>query len=275
LRADLHCHTKVSDGSMEPLDLIDYAARIGLDCIAVTDHDSMAGIAPAQARAKHHGIRFIPGIEVSTYDHKHGKKVHLLCYMPVSPESLLSFCGETLAKRNETSFAIIEKVATKYPVDLETVKKYSCGSGAIYKQHIALALMDMGICLSVFGELYRELFSEKTGWARVEPVYPDTRDAMKLIKETGGAAVLAHPGVYNNFDIIDELCGMGLDGIEVCHPRQSASVEKAACEAAQSHGLFKTGGSDFHGMFSTIVNPLAARTAPEEELPRILNRLNK
>ncbi|MDR3645218.1 MAG: PHP domain-containing protein [Clostridia bacterium] len=275
MRADLHCHTKVSDGSMTPGDLIDYAARIGLDCIAVTDHDSMAGTEPAQARAKHHGIRFIPGIEVSTYDYEHGKKAHLQCYAPVRPGPLLSFCGEMLVRRNAAALEIIEKVAAKYPVDLETVKKCACGSAAVYKQHVAIALMNMGYSVSVFGALYSELFSTKTGWARVEPKYPDTRDAMKIIKETGGVAVLSHPGVYNNFDIIDELYGMGLDGIEVCHPRQSADDEAKAREAAKSHGLLMTGGSDFHGMSSARVNPLASRMAPEEELPRFLSRLDK
>ena len=273
MRADLHCHTRVSDGSMTPEDLVDYAARIGLDCLAVTDHDSMAGVEAARERAEIYGVKLIPGLEVSAYDFQNHKKVHLLCYGPRRPKPLLELCAETLRARSEASVRIIRMVAARYPLDLKTVQKYAAGSGAIYKQHIVKALAEMGYTLSVFGDLFRELFSARGGWARVEVRYPDCREALEVMRQTGGLCVLAHPGVYGNFDIIDELCGIGLDGIECCHPRQSEADEQAAFEAAKKHGLLATGGSDFHGMFSARVNPLAARTAPESILPLFLDKI--
>lgn len=275
MRGDMHCHTRVSDGSMTPAELIDYAARIGLDCVAVTDHDSMTAIGSAQARADERGILLIPGIEVSTFDYKHGKQAHLLCYWPSAPESLLALCRETLRSRDEAALAITEKLSAKYPVDIQTVKQYSDGSDAVYKQHIVMALAQMGFTTSIFGELFRELFSAKTGWARVDPKYPDTREAMRLIREAGGLSVLAHPGVYGNFDLIGELCDMGLQGVEACHPRQSPEDEKAAFEAASRYHLIPTGGSDFHGMFSARVTPLAARMAPTESLNMLVKQFVK
>lgn len=272
---DMHCHTTVSDGSMTPADLVDYAARIGLDSVAVTDHDSMAGIQSAQTRADECGVILIPGIEVSTYDYKHGKQAHLLCYWPSSPEPLLALCRQILKSRDEVALAITEKLSTKYPIDIQTVKKYAGGSEAVYKQHIVMALAQMGFTTSIFGDLFRELFSAKTGWARIDPKYPDTREAMRLIREAGGLSVLAHPGVYGNFDLIGELCDMGLQGIEACHPRQSADDEKAAFEAAACHKLIPTGGSDFHGMFSSRVTPLAARTAPAGTLDQLVKCYHK
>jgi len=88
---------------------------------------------------------------------------------------------------------------------------------------------------------------------------------MNILKESSGFAVLAHPGVYSNFELIDELCTMGLDGIEAYHPRHSPADQKASLDYAGEHRLFITGGSDFHGMFSTRLTPL-----PHVQLLKIL-----
>lgn len=273
MKGDLHCHTKNSDGSLSPEALVDLAARLTLSCIAVTDHDTMNGVVAAEERAVQAGITLLPGIEISSYDYVHHKKVHILCYLPKKPQALLELCRETLRRRTNASLRMIEKIAARYPIDVETVKKYADGSAAIYKQHIAYALMDRGYSLSIFGELYSSLFSAKSGgWALVESKVPDFHEAFTLAKETGGAVVLAHPGVYQNFDIIEELCEMGLDGIEVWHPRQTETDTKRALEAATQHHLIRTGGSDFHGMSASKVTPLGTRTAEDDELASLITR---
>lgn len=250
--------------------MVDLAARLSLPCIAITDHDTMDGVAAAKKHAENLSIKILPGIEVSAYDYRHGKKAHILCYLPKKPQPLLDLCKETLLLRNNATLEMIEKVKTRYPIDVDTVKKYAKGCPSLYKQHITLALMDMGYSLSVFGELYTSLFSSKTGWAYVEFKQPDVREVIKLVKETGGAAVLAHPGVYDSFDEIDELCQMGLDGIEVYHPRQSESDTRRALEAAEKHSLIRTGGSDFHGMTASKVNPLGTKVTESGELAKLL-----
>lgn len=271
MNGDLHCHTKKSDGSLQPDALVDLAAKLSLSCIAITDHDTMDGTVQAKAHADLLGIRLLPGIEVSSFDYKEGKKVHLLCYLPKRPQPLLDFCSKTLFLRNKATIEMIEKVSTRYPIDVETVKKYADGCPALYKQHILLALMDMGYSMSVFGELYSSLFSSKAGgWALVQSKLPDVREAFKLVKETGGVAVLAHPGVYGSFGIIEELCEMGLDGIEVWHPRQNENDTRRALEAAEKYHLIRTGGSDFHGMSSSKVNPLGTKTTESEDLAKLL-----
>jgi phosphoribosyl 1,2-cyclic phosphate 1,2-diphosphodiesterase len=254
---------------MEPCGVVDLAARLKLSCISITDHDTMDGVNSALSRAAKVGVKVIPGLEVSTYDYRNSKKVHILCYMPKNPEPLLELCRQTLNERTKASLEMAQIVSSKYPVNAEIVKKYASRSTAIYKQHIILALMDMGYSLSVFGELYSSLFSSKDGWALINIHLPDTRDALRLIKETGGAAVLAHPGVYGNFDIIEELCGMGLDGIEVWHPRQSQQDTKRAYDAAARFNLIRTGGSDFHGMYASCVTALGAKQTEDAELERL------
>ena len=257
---------------MEPDHLVNQAAKIGIPCIAITDHDAMDGVETAQTRGEQIGVRVLPGMEVSTYDYLHGKKVHLLCLLPKRPTPLLEFCRETLKRRTAATHEMIARLAKCYPIDVPTVRHYAPHSSSLYKQHIMLALMDMGYTLSVFGELYRTLFSPKNGWALVETHLPDTRDAIRLIKQTGGAAILAHPGIYGNFDIVEELCRLSLDGIEVFHPRQSTADTLRAREASERFGLIRTGGSDFHGMISSAVNTLGARQTEEDQLTKLLER---
>ncbi|MFO7160069.1 MAG: PHP domain-containing protein [[Clostridium] cellulosi] len=272
MSGDLHCHSCLSDGSMEPSNIVDLASRLNINCIALTDHDTMDGIPEAVRLSKSAGVKVIPGMEVSAYDYDHDKKVHLLCYMPKKPEHLLEMCRETLAKRTEATLKMIERVSSRYPVTPEIVKRYAGKSKALYKQHISMALMDMGYSMSVFGDLYRSLFSKRNGWALIEFELPDFRDVIRLIKEAGGAAVLAHPGVYDNFEIISELVELGLDGIEVWHPRLSDEDTKRAYEAAERFHLIRTGGSDFHGMTSSKVTPLGTKLAETDELDKLLER---
>ncbi len=271
MRGDLHCHTRVSDGSMRVEELVAYAVRIGLECLGVTDHDSMGGVARAQKAAAGTGLRVVPGLEISAYDHARGKKVHLLCYAPSKPDGLLAFCAQTLRGRERASLEMIEKVATRYPISAAAVRACAAESHSIYKQHIIAALMDMGYSLGMFGELWTECFSHsKGGFALVPMHYPDAREAVRVAKESGGLVALAHPGLYRNFDILDELCALGLDGIEAHHPYHSDADEQTALEAAARHGLVVTGGSDFHGYYRSRVNPLFKKGLEGNELDRFL-----
>lgn len=272
MSGDLHCHSAKSDGSLQPSKLVELAAKLNIPTIAVTDHDTMAGVAEAQKRAKELSLEVIPGIELSTYDYKHKRKLHLLCYYPKKTDELLNLCGETLKKRSDATLKMFEKVKEKYPMTLNDLKYYSHGSMAFYKQHIIAALLDMGYTISIFGDLFKELFSPKDGWAYVGFKMVDSREAIKVVKATGGAAVLAHPGVYGNFDIIEELASMGLDGIEVSHPRQSKEDCKKAEEAAERFKLIKTGGSDFHGMNSSRVCPLGVCRTEDDQLKLLRSR---
>lgn len=260
----------MSDGSLRAEDVARLAARIGLAALAVTDHDSMDAVARAAKAAEGSGVRVVPGIEVSAWDPERRRKVHLLCYAPRHPQTLLDFCAQTLRERQRASLAMLEKAAARYPVDEETVRPYMSENGVLYKQHIAAALMDRGYDITLFGALWHTLFSREAGFALVSMHYPDAREALRAIKEAGGLAVLAHPGHYRNFELVPALCALGLDGIEAYHPSHTAEDERTALEAAARHGLLVTGGSDFHGSYRAYANPLAARTLSGEALQTFL-----
>lgn len=264
LKADLHCHSTVSDGSLTPAQLVECARRAGLDCIGATDHDCLDGgrRAAEYARKNCPGFRVIDGVELSTFDYQAGKKVHLLCYHPARTEALEQICRHTREERVRVAEQMLARISMRYPVDLETVRGFAPDSSTVFKQHIALALMQMGYDTALFGELYHSLFSHKDGWAAIEPQYPETREVLPVAKASGGVCVLAHPGVYGDFGLLPALCERGLDGIEVQHSRQSADDCRTAARLAEQYGLLPTGGSDFHGAFTTHFNPIGSRIAP-------------
>ena len=168
----------------------------------------------------------------------------------------------------------IPKVIKEYPVPYDMILRRASGSTCIYKQHIMQALMDAGYTDEMFGEVFQKLFDSRSGIARTSFDYPDVFYALEIVKESGGAAVLAHPAVYNSYDVMLEMIEKGLDGIEVHYPRARESDERELSELCEKHGLIKTGGTDFHGMNTSKVNPIGTCTATDEELEKLIELVN-
>lgn len=264
---DLHCHTRLSDGSMSIDDLVFYAKRAGLDFVAITDHDTMEGVTRAGILGKRYGIGIIPGVEISCFDHQRGRKVHILCLLPDKPDRLQGVLGATLESRRKAGLKIIRAVMHYYPVTEEHIQRYTMGSKCIYKAHIMQALMDLGYDCEPYGELFQRLFHSKNGLCVYNPEYPEVRDVLDLVASAGGIAVLAHPTLYDSVDLLTELADAGrLPGVELFHPSMTAEDEKTVDEIIRHHGLLRTGGTDFHGAWRKYANPLASRITPEQDL---------
>lgn len=270
---DLHCHTRLSDGSLSPEGLVWLAQKLHLDAVAITDHDTLAGCRQAKELEKGQQVRVIPGAEFSCVDEKRGRKVHLLCYGPKKLQVLEPICQEIGRRRREAVHQMIEKVAAHYPITVEMVERYAQNSTCVYKTHIMEALMDLGYDVEAYGTLFRKLFHQKTGAYLVTPQFPSAFEVLHLIHEAGGVAVLAHAEIYDSLDVLEELIQEGLDGVEVWHPRNSDATRKHLLGRAKEHGLLTTGGSDFHGRFRGTAVPLGTCTTPEEPLKRLLERI--
>lgn len=269
---DLHCHTKLSDGSVGIEELISIAKKSKLDCIAITDHDTLAGTVRGKVIGERQGLKVIPGVELSSFDYKRGRKVHILCYLSDSPDRLEGLCKRTSMARRKAGQIMTMKVMQKYPLTAEHIMKRAAGSTNLFKQHIMHALMDVGYTSTVFGELYEKLFSKDSPENISFPVkYPDVFEVMENIHDAGGIAVLAHPAAYDSFELIDELIPAGLDGIEVWHPRNSEQDREKLLAIAQANGLLTTGGTDFHGMYNAKPLPLGTCCTPEESLEALLS----
>ncbi len=273
--ADLHCHTRISDGSISLDDLILLAKRRNITTISVTDHDTLAGVTRAKVLGGRFGIDVIPGAEFSCYDSKTKNKVHLLAYLFDHPDRLEGLCKRTGELRKKASLQCLSKVMRYYPVTSEMVARVATGSTNIFKQHIMHVLMNAGYSTSVFGELFDKLFDSKNGTCIVHPEYPDVYEVLELLKSSGAVTVLAHPTVYDNMPLLPDLIDAGLDGVEVWHPRNSEEDKAELFRIAEKHDLVMTGGSDFHGMYSAGVNPLGSCTTPDECLAALRARKDR
>ncbi len=253
---DLHVHSNWSDGSFSIAGLIDGAKEAGLSGFALTDHDTTAGLPELRRLAEEAGIELYPGIEISAVESPGGRKIHILGYnLPQeSYPAVEKFCRPTRESRDECIRQAVKKLENAgYPVSLEQVEALAGPSGGLYKQFVMQVLVDAGQCDGIYAPLYRELFKTrpdgKAGIAAFSSYLPLAKDAVRCITDAGGIAVLAHPGLYGNYDIVSELVKEGLRGIEAFHPKHKAADEQLCRSLAERWRLILTGGSDFHGRY--------------------------
>ena len=272
MKADLHCHTRLSDGTLGIDDLIILAKNSGVTTLAVTDHDSLAGTVRATIIGERHGINVIPAVEFSATDSKRKAKAHILCYLPDTPERLEGLCKSNSEKRKRAARIMVAKVANKFPVTPELIMKCATGSTNIYKQHIMQALMECGYTTTIFGDLYNMLFTKESRInVLMESTYPEPAEIIEAIHEAGGIAVLAHPGFYNNFELLEELIPLGLDGVEVWHPENTPEQQELLINIAKKNDLLMTGGSDFHGAYNAYPIKLGEYGPDEDQIAKLLS----
>jgi predicted metal-dependent phosphoesterase TrpH len=248
IKADLHMHSTVSDGSFTIPELIEFAKKKGLDAIAVTDHDTVSHF--QQIPQIEHRVKVIPGIEISAYDYENNFKVHMLGYGIRYPEIVEKVVQPTLLARHENSLKQI-RILNKNGYDINTEELRVADGKYIYKQHIMEYLLRRGKVSEMFGDFYYSVF-KNNGICDFDIQYISPIEALNTIKEAGGLAVLAHSGQQQNFCLIPELSKNGLDGLEVNHHSNSESDKIIIRRYAEKYGLFLTGGSDFHGEFENV-----------------------
>ncbi len=265
MSADLHCHTKLSNGSLGIEDLILLAKKRGINTIAITDHDCLAGTVRGKVIGERHGVTVIPGVELSGTDKTNGQEIHMLCYKPDFPDRLEGLCRRSSLIRKKSSHIMVLKTAQKYPVTPEFVAKCASGSTNIFKVHIMQALMENGFTDRIFGELYTKLFGKETeGNINHTPQYEDIFDILKAIHEAGGIAVLANPQKCKNDKLLDELVEAGLDGIEVYSPELSEDEKETYIKYAKKNKLLTTGGSNFKGLYNKNILSVGDCDLPDE-----------
>ena len=272
LKADLHIHTKLSDGTVGIDDIVILAKNAGVTTISITDHDCLAGTVRAEMIGNRYGINVIPGVEFSATDSKRKSMVHILCYLPDKPERLEGLCKSNSLLRKRAGVIMLKKVANKFPISEDFILRNAQGSTNIFKQHILKALMECGYTTDIFGDLHKKLFSKDSPMnVSMDPTYPEPQEIIEAIHEAGGIAILAHPGFYNNFELFEELIPLGLDGVEVWHPENSEEEQEALIKIAKKHGLLMTGGSDFHGGFNAYPLKIGEYGPPEDALSQLLS----
>ena len=273
MSCDLHCHSKISDGSLGIEEIVALARRRGLSAIAVTDHDAVVGATRAVVVGKRQGIHVIHGVELSAKDPANGRKVHILAYLCDSPDRLEGLCHRINTSRRAAATEMMKKVLRYYPIVPDSIVRCASGSTNIYKQHIMHALIDAGYADGFYGETYDKLFSPERGCAYAPIEYPDVHEVIDLVHSAGGLAVLAHPHTYDSIELMQSLVAQSqLDGIEVWHPSNNDQQTAALKDFAVSNNLLMTGGSDFHGMYTKKPRPLGSYNAPDDTIQKMLER---
>lgn len=274
MRADLHCHTKISDGSMGIAELLMVAGRLKIKYLAVTDCDTMGGVSRAVVVGKRLGIEVVTGVELTAYDSETEKDVHLLCYLPDYPDRLEGYFKRMSDARNQAFEKRIKIVCEKMPIHPQMVKQHTQGCTTVFDAHIMHTLMDCGYTDMIFGDLYNAFFGK--GKPCDIPIdCGDYREVMQLIKSAGGLAILAHPGKSDNLELVEKLVELGLDGIEIEHIRNNSECREKIKQLCEQYNLLVTGGSDFHGMYDTPIRPLGGNTVTEVEVKALYDRKQK
>jgi predicted metal-dependent phosphoesterase TrpH len=270
---DLHLHTNASDGLLSPDALVDRLAEAGIHTFSVTDHDTVAGLARAEAAAARHGLRFVPGIEITAVED--GLDVHMLGYGFDSTSSMLEeFLKAQRAERLMRAYRIIERLRELgIPLDADQVIGATLPSSgkAIGRPVIARALVAKGHADSVSDAFNRFLGSGKPAF--MPRTGAPAAEVVDIIARAGGVASMAHPGVTKRDALIPHLVSRGLAAIEVWHSDHDDETTMRYLAQAEALGLHMTGGSDFHGDLPDRNARLGAIGIPQAAFERFLGVL--
>lgn len=274
IKADLHLHSKASDGELTPTELVELCARQRLETVALTDHDTLAGVPEAQAAGLKLGLNVVAGIELSvTFE---PGTMHILGYFPEYPAAMEAALSQIQAARQARLPRIVELLNDLgYKLSVAEVLELA-GSSQVGRPHIARALVASGQIAS-FEAAFDQLL-KKGRPAYVAKAKLDWPEAIALITSHGGLAVLAHPFTldiadHEFADLLAAMRGRGLKGIETFYPQHTKAKRRLFKRLSREHDLLLTGGSDFHGPSQYNLHP-GSDGIDAERLTPLLNELH-
>lgn len=249
MRIDLHTHSTVSDGTETPAEVMRAAKAAGLDVVALTDHDSMAGLEDASDTAQALGLNFIPGIEVSC--RRNGVSIHLLAYWPdPSHDDVLAMLAHTRAARVDRAREIVRLIGADYPLGWDQVLEHAESADTVGRPHIADAMVGAGLFPNRDAVFAAVLANDSRYFV---PHYaPEVLDAIRCLRSSGAVPVFAHPGADGRGrvvpdQVIIDMSAAGMVGLEVDHRDHSPRQRERLAKLADKLGLIRTGASDYHG----------------------------
>ena len=270
--AELHSHSDHSDGSFCPEKVIEIAHSAGLAALALTDHDTVSGIAAARRRAEQIGLDFIAGVEFSSHVGK--KEIHILgLFIDDSKPDLIAATEQARLFRRERAHMIVGKLRElRIGVDFADVES-AAGAASMGRPHIAAALVDVGAVPHLDSAFQK--YIGNGGPAFVPKPTLSAPQVIETIHAAGGVAVLAHPASSRVGErTILDLADIGLDGFEVLHPKHRQAQQKRLRRLIDSSGLLPSGGSDFHGQGSGRA-PMGACAVPLEWMEALRQQAEK
>ena len=272
---DLHCHTVFSDGTVTPRGMVEQARQLGLEGLAITDHDTNAGWDEARRAAQSLGMPLLPGTEITAQDGR--VSVHMLAYLydPKDPV-ITGLFAKTREARLTRTRTMVERISRDYPITwqdvLDQVKEGS--KTTVGRPHIADALVKAGVYADR-SQAFAGVCSSGSAYYLPTPS-PTTHQVLAAVNHAGGVLVVAHPGAVSRNPIllsdqqIAALAGEGLGGLEVWHRDNPPEQRRRLLALAQRWGLLVTGGSDWHGQGKP--NRMGENSTSDEVVARIVDR---
>ena len=271
---DLHTHTTLSDGRLDPESLLALAVKLEVHTIAITDHDTVSGIIPSlTAAGSYPELTVIPGVEINTDAPK--AELHILGYfIDYTDSRLISQLEDICQSRLGRALKMINKLCSLgMPVDWNDVEKLAQGS-AICRPHVAQAMVDAGHVYSI-----REAFDKYIGNGC--PAYVERKkllpaDAIRLVIDSRGLPVLAHPADIDNLEsLLAELTSAGLAGLEVYYKNYTRETVSKLLRLCKKHNLVPTGGTDYHAFGDDNEIILGSVAVPQESVDRLFHMADK
>lgn len=244
-RADLHCHSFFSDGTLSPQQLINEALNRGLSALSITDHDSIEAYPEVLNKAEEKGLSMITGVEFSAM--MDGCSVHILGYsFSHQHPSIKNLCTKHSLRRTSRNQQILEQLAKlQMPISDAELKEVAKNSSTIGRPHIALAMVQKGYAESI-QEAFRKFIGDgKKAFVAGNPI--SVEETLETIHEAKGLAVIAHPHLLKNWELFNKLLKLPFDGIECFYSQFPLAEQQKWEEIAKKNGLLISGGSDFHG----------------------------
>ncbi len=266
-KIDLHSHSLASDGELDAAEVAARARAGGLSVWALSDHDTVAGLQRAAAAAERHGLRFVPGIELSAF--LAAREIHVLGHFVDPDHPALRRFEDTLAEhRRDRMERIVEKLgALNVRVRVEDIERWS-GGKTIGRPHVARAIMEAGFVGSIKEAFDRFLADGKPAF--VPRFRLEVAEAVSLVHGAGGTATIAHPGVSRlGTKEIERLRAAGVDGLEVHHADQDPGMRERLLRVAERLDMVPTAGSDYHGENVSPDRRFGDVTMPAEDLARL------
>lgn len=265
-KADLHLHSTASDGNMSPEEVVNAARKLNLSVIALTDHDTIQGVKPAQKAARELELEVLPGIEITT--DFNGRECHLLAYnFDTTNEKLNELLSTNKNARVERAKWIIGQLGQKgLELDIEEVLAEAGGKN-VGRPHIAEILRKKGYIASAREAFIRYLSDEALG--PIQSNYLLIEDVIEIVKQAGGVTILAHPGRLYSLHELSQLVEAGIDGLEMIHPSHNYELQKEMEAFAEEHNLITTGGSDFHGRVKSYYRHFGVLTITTRQVDKI------
>lgn len=266
---DLHIHSTASDGRLSPAEIVHTSVELGLTVIALTDHDTVDGIAPALAEAKAFPwLKVIPGVEIST--DMPSDEVHVLGYfIDYTDHELRASLERMRNSRQQRAQRMIAKLGNLgIPIEWQRVQKIA-GSGSVGRPHLAQAMLEKGYITSI-KEAFTKYIS-RSGPAYVERDKMTPQEAVRLILRSNGLPVLAHPLFISDPEkLVVELKAAGLVGIEAYYDNYTADEIDRLVSLANKYNLIASGGSDFHGLDAVTETMIGGADVPREVVEQLI-----